>query len=327
MGSFKPKFLLSFLILSLMWLLSCSPSTSSEEASSSKQNSKELAEGFSLLESSCFNCHSPNAGKDSRIAPPMAAVMAHYVSEETSYDEFRSRFVAYIQDPSEENTRMPGAVRKFGVMPKMSFDSTSLERIAYYLYHNEIEAPDWFQEHYKEEQKRHRRKGNPLVSDDDYMRYGKRLAMQTKSTFGSQLKQAINERGTTAAVDFCNHRAIELTDSMSVFLDAGIKRVSDQPRNPQNVANSKELEYILSTKEALDRGETPKPLLTAKEEGRIAYYSILTNSMCLQCHGTPKEEIMAETLTALTAKYPEDQAKGYSENELRGIWVFQMMPN
>lgn len=287
---------------------------------------EDIAEGFRLLESSCFSCHSPNASMDSRIAPPMAAVKKHYVGDETSYADFRSQLVQFVNDPSEENAQMPGAIRKFGVMPKMSFDSTALEQMAYYIYHNDLEAPEWFEEHYQAEQQKHKRKGKgaKLSSNQDYMKHGKQIAMNTKSVLGSNLKGAINAHGAASAVDFCNTRAIPLTDSMSVELHASVSRVSDQPRNPENRAEGAELNYILTTKALLASGEQPKPQMQEIEGKMVGYYPIVTNGMCLQCHGQPKDQIMTETLAAIDQKYPNDEATGYGENELRGIWVITM---
>jgi hypothetical protein len=43
-------------------------------------------------------------------------------------------------DPKEENSIMPGARRKFGLMPKQTWDSTEIKAIAEYLYENEIDT-------------------------------------------------------------------------------------------------------------------------------------------------------------------------------------------
>ena len=53
------------------------------------------------------------------------------------------------------------------------------------------------------------------------------------------------------------------------------------------------------------------------------YYPIVTNAMCMQCHGKKDLQIKPETLAAIGEFYPEDKATGYGENELRGIWVVE----
>ena len=42
--------------------------------------------------------------------------------------------------------------------------------------------------------------------------------------------------------------------------------------------------------------------------------------MCLQCHGTPNEQIKPQVMTMIDKLYPEDNANGYAINEVRGIW-------
>jgi hypothetical protein len=49
------------------------------------------------------------------------------------------------------------------------------------------------------------------------------------------------------------------------------------------------------------------------------YYPIVTNSMCLSCHGTEKD-IAPEVAKRIIKFYPMDKATGYAENQVRGIW-------
>jgi hypothetical protein len=111
---------------------------------------------------------------------------------------------------------------------------------------------------------------------------------------------------------------------MAVALGAKIKRVSDQPRNPANRANDKELNYIVNAKAELTQGKAASPQLSDLGETMLGYYPITTNAMCLKCHGEPNTQVNQATLDVLNALYPEDMATGYGENELRGIWVVEM---
>lgn len=161
----------------------------------------------------------------------------------------------------------------------------------------------------------------------DYLETGKGLAMQTKANLGKNLALAINEKGSDGAVEFCNTQAIPITDSMSVVLNAKIKRVSDKPRNSNNQANEAELSYINNWKEAKTKGEEHPPLLTELDGKMVGYYPIVTNQMCLQCHGTPEKQINTKTLSKIKKLYPTDKAIGYAEGEIRGIWVVEMNKN
>lgn len=158
----------------------------------------------------------------------------------------------------------------------------------------------------------------------NYTKVGKGLALQTKASLGKNLAMAISEKGSDGAVEFCNTKAIAITDSMSLVLDANIKRVSDQPRNSNNQANDVELAYIESWKEAKANGEEKSPLITEIDGKMVGYYPIVTNQMCIQCHGVPEKQVNTATLNKIKSLYPNDKALGYSESEIRGLFVVEM---
>ncbi len=155
---------------------------------------------------------------------------------------------------------------------------------------------------------------------------GKQIALRAKAELGKNLMQALADGGAVSAIEFCNVRALPITEQVSREQGASIKRVSDQPRNPANLASSKESGYIAGAKASLAAGDAPAPALHELEGRWVAYYPILTDGMCLQCHGTPGKQVAEETLSALGARYPDDQATGYGANELRGIWVITLSP-
>ena len=256
------------------------------QASSASLDQEQLSAGFRALESSCFSCHSPNATMDNRIAPPMAAIKKHYVDSNTSFEEFRRKLASFVDNPTAENSKMPGAIKKFGIMPKLSVDSDAITQIAYYIYHSSLEAPGWFEQHYQDEQRSNQRRSSTTLSTKtDYLRHGKEIALSTKAELGSNLTQALNTGGTVSAISFCKDNAVPIAERMSQKLNASITRVSDRPRNPDNKADSVQMQYIVAAKNALAQGEQPKPLMQQIDDQMVGYYPIVTNAMCLQCHG------------------------------------------
>jgi hypothetical protein len=148
--------------------------------------------------------------------------------------------------------------------------------------------------------------------------------MATKAILGKNLIGAINEKGTAEAMSFCNTKAIHLTDSMAQNQGVAISRVSDQERNSNNKANAEELAYIKASKAKIRAGKKPSPQIVELANMVVGYYPIITNAMCLQCHGNIGANIGATTLAKLNTLYPNDQARGYGLDELRGIWVIEM---
>jgi cytochrome c553 len=111
---------------------------------------------------------------------------------------------------------------------------------------------------------------------------------------------------------------------MSKILEAKIRRVSDKNRSTLNAASGDELVYIRDAKAQLVKGQPVKPKMQEKNGSLVGYYPIVTEVMCLQCHGKPGTDVSAKTMAKLSQLYPDDKATGYGLNELRGIWVIEM---
>lgn len=153
---------------------------------------------------------------------------------------------------------------------------------------------------------------------------GMQLAGETQKVLGSNLIKAISEGGPVNALEFCNISAHPLTDSMATALKAHITRVTDKPRNPNNMANEHQLTYIASAKQELAAGNKIEPVINVVDGKVTGYYPIITNQMCMQCHGSENDQINESTLAKLKELYPDDRARGYGVGELRGIWVVEM---
>ena len=288
--------------------------------------------GKKLMQTNCYVCHSVTATEDNRIAPPMIAIKKRYSMGNITKEAFINSVQDFIRNPTEENAKMFGAVKRFGLMPKQAFPEKTIQQIAEYMFDFEIDQPEWFNEHYKQEHgkgkqngkgnqngKKKNQQGN-TTKNKSYSEIGLEYALSTKAELGKNLMGKIQKEGTLAALKFCNVKAYPLTDSMSVVHNATIKRVSDKPRNPKNAANSKEKAYIKIFKDDVMANKESDPIVVEAKERVKFYYPIKTNSMCLQCHGNPTSEIKPITLKEINKLYPTDLATGYSENQVRGIW-------
>lgn len=302
------KLKLSIAIGIALLLIGACSQNNTQSALTDNQN----ARAQELLEAQCYTCHRPSGGPTERLAPPMYAVQKHYLNHYSDQGDFVAAFTAYVNHPDSAKSKMPGALKRFGLMPKMSLAQEDLALIAKYVYQTTFEKPGWFDKHKKEQN----HESTNTISADLTLPLGKEIALSTKAALGQNLMKAINRYGTAGAVDFCNTQALPIKDSMAQLKGYSIKRVSDQPRNPLNAANEAQLAYINETKQILANGGKPKPYFD--EIGKTGYYPIVTNNFCLQCHGS---EIDKETLKTINTKYPNDKAQGYKSNELRGIWV------
>ncbi len=144
--------------------------------------------------------------------------------------------------------------------------------------------------------------------------------MATQSQLGKNLIAAIQRGGTEEAIPFCNIKAIPITDSMAVAARAEIKRVTDRPRNPLNTASQEEIRIIENYQKLLSADKPLNAVEVQKAGNTVHYFPIVTNAMCLQCHGKPGINVQSVTLDKLRAYYPQDKALGYGPNEVRGLW-------
>lgn len=311
-------FLISLLVL---WnVISCSNNAVKDAKESAADSSKDYDDkALTLLKTNCFTCHNPSLETDNRVAPPMFKIRQHYLGDEKTEEDFVKSIVRFINNPTEENSIMPGAVRNFGIMPKMSFKEDEMKLIAAYLYKNDVSSDEWYAKwaEFEKEQA-----GKPVAIN--YEDWGRNIANQTKANLGKNLMAAVKNKGAAGAVEFCNTKAIFITDSMSEVLHGKVKRVSDKPRNPNNRANSSELDYIENWRKAKLAGEKLGPKVFESNNKMIGYYSIETNEMCMKCHGIPEKQIAPETMNKIKQLYPTDKAVGYGENEIRGIFVVEM---
>jgi len=111
-----------------------------------------VEEGEKLYKTYCSACHGVTGGMDmsKRVAPPVFAVRMHYLGPYPDKAEFIAAVANWVEKPDESNTLMPGAVRKFKLMPPVSVTRQDAEKIAAYIYEGEFESPEGFDKHYEE---------------------------------------------------------------------------------------------------------------------------------------------------------------------------------
>jgi mono/diheme cytochrome c family protein len=286
------------------------------------EQSASYTEGLGIIQSNCISCHSPKGSLPGEVGPSLQNLRQHYLAAEKTESAFINGMSRFLLKPEASQSRMPEAVKQFGLMPNLGYTKEQYDAVAYYLFHSNMEDPDWYDNQYAKEIK------TLLATSQegpvDYLNKGREIALSAKSILGKNLLTAINTKGVSDALLFCNERAIPLTDSMAVALGAGLKRVSDKNRNPANAAEAEELAYILEAKAAIQSQGTANPKILDKGNKVVGFYPIMTNDMCLKCHGATAKDMDTKTLDNIRRLYPEDKATGYAVNELRGIWVVEM---
>lgn len=149
---------------------------------------------------------------------------------------------------------------------------------------------------------------------------GDSIASHAQQLLMQNVAAAIQKGGTDYAVEFCNIRAVPLTDSIAGQYNSFIQRLSNKNRNPANAIQSDE------DKAAWEKIETEKKhFVQQAADGSVSYYKPITIAMptCLKCHGS-SNDITESTLQIIKQKYPADLALNYAMNDLRGLWKIKL---
>ena len=110
-------------------------------ASGTASETESLVElGKSKFELICMACHKYEHGPN-MLAPPAFAIQMHYEGRYGDDENaFRKAIVDWAKSPDEKKALMPGAIRKFKLMPPLPLPDADLDAIAAYLFHTNFEG-------------------------------------------------------------------------------------------------------------------------------------------------------------------------------------------
>lgn len=134
------------------------------------------------------------------------------------------------------------------------------------------------------------------------------------------LMQVLSAEGPVAAISYCNVQAVPITQ---YFESKGlhISRLTNRPRSPLNSLSRESARKAFDFFSSLDPSDLRKNKVSTYNTTQYFYYKpIVLMPHCLVCHGKPNSEIAPETLKVIDSLYPNDKARDYMPNELRGIW-------
>lgn len=146
-------------------------------------------------------------------------------------------------------------------------------------------------------------------------------ASRLAGTLSGELMAAVREGGPAHAIGFCADEALELTGRVAAGLGEGweVRRTARRIRNPANAPDDLEAAALDRFHAAEGEGAGLEELVQRTSGGDYRYYRPLRIApLCMECHGT-RDAMEPAVLEALDARYPDDQATGYTEGELRGL--------
>ena len=156
--------------------------------------------------------------------------------------------------------------------------------------------------------------------DSTYIIKGNRIAKISFETISGELQKALANGSIESALRYCNVHAYPIADSLAAVYSVSIKRVSDKNRNPRNKTDKMGNFMMKGFGIDLSEGNDLSPKLVMKDDSVIFYKPIITQALCLNCHGVPGKDISFSNDSLIQALYPRDKAVGYQANQLRGLW-------
>lgn len=150
------------------------------------------------------------------------------------------------------------------------------------------------------------------------------LAAEFQANLKSALISGMSTGGPLNAIPVCRTEAPKISEQLSAGAWT-VARTALKVRNPDNAPNTWQRSQMESMEKALAAGEKPADLavseIRSEDQGSVFYYMqpIMTAKLCLGCHGA---QLAPDVQEALNKSYPEDQAVGFSEGELRGAFTF-----
>ena len=110
--------------------------------------------GDELFKIYCNVCHGNEiSDSQARLAPPIYMVKQHYANRFEDKGIFIDRISDWIIKPSENTTVMPGAIRRFNLMPPLALDEKDRKAIADYIFNTDFPEPAWLNEHQEQHKK------------------------------------------------------------------------------------------------------------------------------------------------------------------------------
>jgi mono/diheme cytochrome c family protein len=121
-------------------------------ASQAVQANNDIEQGGQLYKTYCSACHGATGGMDmsKRVAPPVIAVRMHYIGRYPDKSSFIAAVTNWIEKQDASKTLMPGAIRKFNIMPPVAVAREDAQKIAAYIYEGNIDKPAGFDKHFEE---------------------------------------------------------------------------------------------------------------------------------------------------------------------------------
>lgn len=131
--------------------------------------------------------------------------------------------------------------------------------------------------------------------------------------------EVLQSEGPAAAIEVCSQEAVEIAQRVGQEHGVQIGRTSFKLRNPANAPRDWVKPYVEQ------RVDSPQSL-TLENGNHGALFPIRLDVKCLMCHGGP-DDMLEQVSQELAKRYPDDEATGFKQGDLRGWFWVEVPPN
>ncbi len=166
-----------------------------------------------------------------------------------------------------------------------------------------------------------------VLSEEEVKFEARKAIRVVGGAFMQTLKAKVREGGLSNAATFCSAHTDDLYNEVSKNLDEGVsvKRITDKPRNMQNMATDEQLLVLKEIQRKFNNNERIGMVVKQKSENHYQVYKpIIMMAKCLNCHGDSKT-INKEAYEIVSKKYPQDMAINYKAGDFRGAFLVDII--
>ena len=166
-----------------------------------------------------------------------------------------------------------------------------------------------------------------FAADQTPQEIGDKVAGRLFASLMTTLQKKIAADGPESAIAYCRLEALPLTAQIAEEFPSvkNVRRTALRVRNPANAPDATDRPVLEEWLASWNPAAAPQPVVkkyhAADGTKELRYYRpVPVMALCLACHGSG-EQIPDNVRAALQRDYPQDQATGFREGDLRGAIV------
>ena len=161
-----------------------------------------------------------------------------------------------------------------------------------------------------------------MTAKQEGMTYIKMLGGTLKSSLQTHIKA---DKTGLSAMGFCTAKAADITKEVNNKLPeyASVRRTALKTRNTNNMPDALDIKVMQEYESSIAQNTfVPTDIKVVEKDNTIRIYKpLVTQSVCLMCHG---KNISKEIQEIITTNYPQDKAVDFKINSLRGVMVAEI---